>query len=202
VGSARAFSGAGKRKLYSLDSALQKGVLLLDGHITRKLSEAELGSFIMCGHPRMYAPDGVEELVAFLVENCVEHTMDRLRCSLSAVSGEEKTESRHESDLLPSLLAALPPAFEIEQAEPAKVIHHQILNDGDVTKLKAAAEDSTKPIIKLFNPAGCETWLLCHLEVGGDIAWGYADIGHGLVEFGTISLVELGSVKLPYGPAH
>lgn len=61
-------------------------------------------------------------------------------------------------------------------------------------KLRKAPEDSMKPLVKIFNPQGAGTWLLCSLMPDDDTLWGYADLGMGCVEFGTISLSELQSV--------
>lgn len=64
--------------------------------------------------------------------------------------------------------------------------------------LKAGAENM-KPICKFFNPDGCQTWLITGMENDGDTLWGYADLGFGCVEFGTISLSELQSFRGRFG---
>jgi len=66
-------------------------------------------------------------------------------------------------------------------------------------KLREASPDNMRPIVKFFNPMGAATWLICYLEPDDDVAWGYADLGMGCVEFGTISLKELQSIKLKFG---
>lgn len=76
-----------------------------------------------------------------------------------------------------------------------------------IEKLKANMEvlNTTdkipRPVVKLFNPCGAATWLICAMEeVEGDtILWGYADLGMQCVEFGTISLNEIQSLRLPMG---
>ncbi len=56
------------------------------------------------------------------------------------------------------------------------------------------------PICKFFNPCGAATWLIfarCHNDP--DVLWGLADLGMQCVEYGTISLSELQSIRLPLG---
>jgi Protein of unknown function (DUF2958) len=66
--------------------------------------------------------------------------------------------------------------------------------------LKAGGENM-KPICKFFNPIGAATWLITGMEDDNDTLWGYADLGMGCVEFGTISLSELVGLRLPMGLA-
>lgn len=74
----------------------------------------------------------------------------------------------------------------------------KILTKSIQNKLQKAAHSSMKPIVKFFNPCGAATWLICSMEENNDTMWGYADLGMGCVEFGTISLSELQSVRLPF----
>lgn len=67
-------------------------------------------------------------------------------------------------------------------------------------QLTAAGDRGTKVICKFFNPVGRGTWLITGRDPEeNDILWGAADIGFGCVEFGTISLSELESLRLPFG---
>lgn len=66
-------------------------------------------------------------------------------------------------------------------------------------KLRDAGHENMNPIVKFFNPMGAATWLITELEEDGDTMWGYADLGMGCVEYGTISLNELAAVELPGG---
>ena len=69
-------------------------------------------------------------------------------------------------------------------------------------KLQAANPSTAQvPICKFFNPCGNATWLIFAQETGedSDTLWGAADLGFGIVEYGTISLSELQSLKLPFG---
>ena len=65
------------------------------------------------------------------------------------------------------------------------------------------ADDSSelKPVVKLFNPMGSQTWLLVSLKPDPDddreIAYGLCDLGMGFPELGYVSLKELREMKLP-----
>jgi hypothetical protein len=45
--------------------------------------------------------------------------------------------------------------------------------------------------LKLFNASGSQTWLINRIEPDGDIMYRIADLGFGIVEWGTVSLNEL-----------
>lgn len=61
-------------------------------------------------------------------------------------------------------------------------------------------ENAQTPICKFFNPCGAQTWLIFAQDHDyPDILWAAADLGFGCVEYGTISLSELLSIKLPFG---
>ena len=55
------------------------------------------------------------------------------------------------------------------------------------------------PVVKFFNPVGAATWLATELDEGGDTLFGVADLGFGCPELGSFSLLELASVRLPFG---
>jgi hypothetical protein len=57
--------------------------------------------------------------------------------------------------------------------------------------------ESGDVVLKLFGGNG--TWLITEIEPDNDTMWGLCDIGMGCCEFGTVSLNELKSVRLPYG---
>jgi hypothetical protein len=62
-------------------------------------------------------------------------------------------------------------------------------------------EDDFKPVVKIFNPAGPQTWLLAAMDRDGDTLFGLADLRVGKPELGYISLAELQDVGwlLPVG---
>jgi hypothetical protein len=55
------------------------------------------------------------------------------------------------------------------------------------------------PVVKFFNPVGAATWLATELNEDNDTLFGLADLGFGCPEIGYFSLVELASVRLPFG---
>jgi hypothetical protein len=55
------------------------------------------------------------------------------------------------------------------------------------------------PVVKLFNPVGAATWLATELDEDNDTLFGLADLGFGCPEIGAFSLLELASVRLPFG---
>ena len=66
-----------------------------------------------------------------------------------------------------------------------------------VTKLQRAGTNNTRPICKLFAPWGAQTWLITGIEDG--ILYGYADLGMGCVEWGSVSTInEMESIRGPF----
>jgi hypothetical protein len=63
-----------------------------------------------------------------------------------------------------------------------------------LVKNRQANDDSTA-VLKLFTPDAQCTWLITMIEEDGDTMWGLADLGFGLVEYGTVSLKEIMSVR-------
>lgn len=53
------------------------------------------------------------------------------------------------------------------------------------------------PVVKLFNPLGDGVWLVTELDADGDILYGLADLGYP--ELGSFSLLEMTSIRLPFG---
>ena len=51
------------------------------------------------------------------------------------------------------------------------------------------------PVLKLFNPAGPATWLICAMEADGDTLYGLCALGFGEPELGYVSLEELREVS-------
>jgi len=51
--------------------------------------------------------------------------------------------------------------------------------------------------MKLFNPAGQGTWLICEMDEYG-MCFGAVDLGYGF-EMGSFDLMEVMSLKLPWG---
>jgi hypothetical protein len=55
------------------------------------------------------------------------------------------------------------------------------------------------PVVKFFNPVGAATWLATELDEDNDSLFGLADLGFGCPELGSFSLMEMASVRLPFG---
>ena len=55
-----------------------------------------------------------------------------------------------------------------------------------------------RPVVKLFNPVGSQTWLLTEIEPGTNHAFGLCDMGMGSPELGYVSIDELAALKLPF----
>ena len=84
-----------------------------------------------------------------------------------------------------------------------KLITKEIMN-----KLKKAGAEPVpvtatgndiKPWLKLFNPAGAQTWLIAAISEDEDTMYGLCDLGMGFPELGYVSLQELKSLDLPFG---
>lgn len=63
----------------------------------------------------------------------------------------------------------------------------------------SGTETNHVPVVKLFHPVGAATWLLTELDADGDTLFGLCDLGFGFPELGSVSLVELQSVRGPLG---
>lgn len=56
------------------------------------------------------------------------------------------------------------------------------------------------PVVKIFNPMGAATWLLCSLHRNGlDISYGLCDLGFGTPEIGSVRISEMEACVLPLG---
>lgn len=69
----------------------------------------------------------------------------------------------------------------------------------NLERMGEAEEDLTRmPVVKLFTPWGCATWLLSEIDPDNtDIAFGLCDLGVGCPELGCVSLSELANLKGP-----
>jgi len=70
-------------------------------------------------------------------------------------------------------------------------LRKQLLNNG-------AVPDGTdhKPVVKLFTPDAAATWLITEMSPDDpDCLFGLCDLGLGFPELGTVSLLELKSVR-------
>jgi len=56
-----------------------------------------------------------------------------------------------------------------------------------------------KPVLKLFNPVGAQTWLIAAIAEDEDTMYGLCDLGFGYPELGYVSLSEIENLDLPFG---
>tara|TARA_R110000868_G_scaffold234477_2_gene488171 strand:+ start:2951 stop:3301 length:351 start_codon:yes stop_codon:yes gene_type:complete len=63
----------------------------------------------------------------------------------------------------------------------------------------ANSDQDHAPVVKFFNPAGGQTWLVSELDEDGDTMFGLCDLGMGEPELGTLSLSELSTFKGRFG---
>ncbi len=56
-------------------------------------------------------------------------------------------------------------------------------------------EPDHKPVLKIFNALGNQTWLISELMEDGDTMFGLFDLGLGTPELGYVSLSELQSLR-------
>ena len=55
-----------------------------------------------------------------------------------------------------------------------------------------------RPVVKLFNPCGAQTWLITEIEPGTNSAFGLCDMGMGSPELGYVSIDELAALPIPF----
>jgi len=55
-----------------------------------------------------------------------------------------------------------------------------------------------RPVVKLFNPVGSQTWLITEIEPGTNNAFGLCDMGMGSPELGYVSIDELAALPIPF----
>jgi len=58
---------------------------------------------------------------------------------------------------------------------------------------------TNKPWLKLFNPAGSQTWLLSEYNSERKEFFGLCDLGLGCPELGYVTLNDLENIRLPLG---
>ncbi len=202
------FSAPRSPKRMAFDVILDRGCIILKGHVTRPLIEGDVeirepGSnfstrmFVMGSGPRLSSENGKYEVMEFIRDNLLIHTIDRCK-TLDYVLGGRRDPIPE--SILHELMAMLPPAPSFGVPAPVVKKRHQFLTDNELQKLrKAEGKKDQPPIFKVFNPDGCQTWLLCSLEDDMDTFWGFADLGMDCVEFGTISRKELEEVTGRFG---
>ena len=91
-----------------------------------------------------------------------------------------------------------------------KAIEDRLRKNGDINRKHRGIDGNTKdfkPVVKLFNPNGAQTWLISEISDEGEdmdgnqdmILFGLCDLGFGSPEMGSVSLNELKSIKGRFG---
>ncbi len=200
------------KKVYNLTRILANGAILLRGHVTEKelpIFESDISyeagsgmsmrSLVLDGRGGRFVDaygDGTgRELLMNLRKHLLFHTLDANR---SFVLRAKKTvDGPREGEILDAhfenaLIAVLGPPVEVSPAAPAPPARTTLFTDAMKEKLVAAnGVEPVKPLFRLFQPDSPNTWLVCSMEPDGDTLWVVADLGLGIVEYGTASLEEL-----------
>jgi len=61
------------------------------------------------------------------------------------------------------------------------------------------ADVELKPVVKFFTAWGHNCWLFTELDEDYDTLYGLCDLGLGLVEIGSVSLLDLQTTRGPFG---
>lgn len=197
------------RRRFRMLPLLRKGAVLLKGHdVSEPIFESDkpfedgVQSFVIDGAGGrfidMYGDKG-ECLIAHLRERLLLHTLTpEHHIRLLKVEGGDSQEYEEEvsDDFKRRLLEALGPPAELGEGEeaphPVKKPRTTLFTEAMIRKLKAwNSEDPPRIGYKLFDPEGAGTWFVCSMEDDGDTLWVVADLGLGVVEYGTQSLQEL-----------
>ncbi len=73
-------------------------------------------------------------------------------------------------------------------------LRRQLLQNGH--KSRSQPDFDPVPVVKLFTPDACATWLLTELNPDNpDLAFGLCDLGLGSPELGYVSLTEIASIR-------
>lgn len=133
----------------------------------------------------LYGPDRKSSIIipAEMIAELPRHTL----------SGAPYVPPQHKCPLKDSELGLLKQAeidrdtLEVDIAGLEDLNPRTPEQDAELTKLRAK-HAATKPLFKLFAPAGAATWLVYSMEDDGDTLWAVADLGQDCVEYGTVSI--------------
>jgi hypothetical protein len=199
------------RKKYYMDRILSAGAILLKGHVNKEILPIFEGdvpyrdkrgfsvtSMILDGVGGRFvdaAGDGGKTLLTSLKELLLFHTMSPTRkMVLRALrTGDQRSEGEViDACFEVAFATAMGPPVSMEPVAPAPPARKSLFTDAMKANLLArrSAEEAI-PQYRLFLPDSECTWLVCSMEEDGDTLWVVADIGAGVVEYGTQSLEEL-----------
>jgi hypothetical protein len=209
-----AYAAPRAKKIYSLDRALQRGAILLHGHVDKKelpifegdvsypcSSGGMMTSMILDGVGGRFVDAAGDQGVTLLRElkkRLLLHTIpgDRkfvLR-GVRTDRGEGVVIDAHFESAFAAVMGP-PVSLEPVAAAPSAPARKELLTAVMKKKLMDRDGKPAKPIFKIFDPGGAGTWLLCSLEPDGDTLWAVCDLGFGCVEYGTVSLEELETAR-------
>jgi hypothetical protein len=187
------------RTHWDFTPVFQRGAILLEGdHVTApdlRILEQQNDRFIMDHRGGRFQasepPHGAKALIEHLARHCVAHTLDRCPrlIAVDCTAGASKDDTTTRS-IKAELLEALPPPLEIGAPPEPVPVRKSLLTTAQRAALIAAGQ-STKPLVRIFDPCGASSWLLCSLDPDSEVLWGFCDLGRGVVEYGTVGLAEL-----------
>lgn len=197
------------KKIFGMLAVLKHGSILLRGHEeSRPVFESHaratngIKSFVMDGVGGRFIDhnkEGADALIDYLKQHVVLHTLsekNNLVLLCEDRDGSSNMRTQVDPEFKSKLLNALGPATEFDALPPAEPTRKELLTPKMKQQLmERDVQDSAHPLFKIFDPAGAGTWVLFSLESDGDTLWAACDLGQGVVEYGTVSLSELETVK-------
>ena len=213
------YSNPRGRKIFDFIPVLRAGAIVLCGHEESRpvfeshvTDEGGCQSFVLDGVGGRFIDhngEGADALIEYLKRHMLLHTLtDKHNLDLLEERRPPGIEVRRPIDLefKEKLLEALGPAVDLtveDAGPPPEPARKSLLTDRMKEKLMAHNGDKDpRPHFKIFSPEGSGTWLLCSMEEDGDTLWAVCDIGHGFVEYGTVSLRELETTRGPRFKMH
>lgn len=210
------YSAPRAKKIFSLLPILKHGAILLSDHVDSRLLPVFEGdvacdgvrSFVMDGTGGRfvdYAGDGGQTLLREFKERLVLHTIAESKsCTLRAPNTGSSSPAGAVIDahFQHAIIAALGepaqgPWSELPAPPPTR---KTLFTDRMLEQLREAGKGQPKfPLFRLFSTSGSSSWLVYSIDDDNDTLWVVADIGQGVVEYGTISLKELETTKDKFG---
>jgi hypothetical protein len=190
-------------KLQDLGRVLDdKPCIVLRGHDNEKFLEVQTSRFVLDGRGgRMVDPaNSKDNLLRRIRDRLICHTLDKARevtLQHREWGAPFQNDDQPDESILGFLRDGLPPAVAIglAPAAPAPRPRVRLLTDKMKDELLRAGPDNVRPLYKIFMPDGAATWLLCGLAEDRDTLWAVCDLGLGCVEYGTVLLSELETIR-------
>ena len=208
------FSKPRERKMWQLMPRLHRGVIVLKGHEqSRPVFEchapAQQNHYHVQYNPNMcrfidHNEEGLDALIAYLKKHMLFHTMNPMQGMefltemrpVSAEDGRLGNRTIVDPNFKWKLFEGLGPALDIGIPTPVEPKRVSLLVAVEKEKLMSQVGiEARLPLYKIFMPEGAGTWLLYSMEDDGDTLWAVCDIGQGCVEYGTVSLKDLETLR-------